>query len=56
METKNVKFAEFTNSNLELNNSSLYGDVRNFAPVMSSSRDVYILFLIPEIVVYIPPM
>jgi hypothetical protein len=37
MKTRNLKFAEFTNSNLELVNRSLYEDVKNFAPTVTAA-------------------
>jgi hypothetical protein len=51
METKNLKFAEFTNSDSKLGSRSLCVNVKNFVPAVAA-KDVHILMITGYLIVY----
>jgi hypothetical protein len=54
METRNLKFAEFTNSDSKLGSRNLCEDVKNFVPALAAAKGVNMLafsgyvFIYPE--------
>jgi hypothetical protein len=52
METKNLKFVEFTNSDSKLDSFSLCDNVKNFVPATASAKEVHLLAFSGYVIVY----
>jgi hypothetical protein len=52
MKTKNLKFAEFTNSDSKLGSCNLYEDVKNFVPLLAAAKGVNIFLVTGYAIVY----